>query len=326
MSDSYGNQRNSANKTAPTILGERVGVPVYEYWNGGAGFLDGSLLTGLQAFTTPDDDNVKTIIIFCGANDAYLTAPTAAPPKIVEFVNYCRGRFTNVKKIILCGVGLCMSTMNGAAARRSALVRGYIMGAAQAGISYLTNSEYTLHSTLLMQSDMVHPNQTGVDKVADMLTAAYYGESYDVHMVLDSITLSKHADAPSWFNLNAGAISMTLDNDVIKISPNNFYYGILSFNTGANVANIDQTVLYSLCNLSHSFVCGLSTDEKTSFSIPGVFMINGAANIPGVARCIIEDKVLKAYFTRDSSVGVNIANVVGFVSFGGPIILPTLNS
>lgn len=323
VSDSYGNSRNGDNKTAPALLSERIGLPVYNCFVGGAGFHTGTLLAGLQTFTLPDDSVIKTVIIFCGANDAIgPNVENLTINGIKDMVTYIKGRFTSVRKIILCGVGMCMSSMNGAAKNRIATTRAYVKGAQRAGITYLKNSETALHNTALMQADMVHPNAEGVEVLADVLVSAYYGDTYAVHQVLSDVLLTKHADAPDWFNLNAGYIDMANDDGVVTIRAKNFYYGILSFNTGAAAATISQTTPYTLATMSDTMIDGMTDEPLTSFSVNGLFMINGGIAIPGAARCVITDKKLVAYFTRDSAVGYDIENVVGFVSTDNVITLP----
>lgn len=322
ISDSYGTIVNGQGKTAADLFGMYCGVTVRQYAQGGASFKTGSLLDGLRSFTTPDDSKIKTVIIFCGANDAFGSRDIIVDG-IVDMASYIRTRFTNVKKIALCCCGLTMKKLNGSAPVRNTVIGAYIDGAYLCGMTFIENSYAVFHNTYLLQADKTHPTTgDGVTEMAKMLVAAYRGDSVSVNYDR-TITMSQSSESPENFTLTTGSMQHSIDNNIVTLKGRNPHYGILAFNSGSGTISLTQNTLYTLADLSDTMVDCTADNPTDYFTIDGLLGIYGeSAYVPCQFNCVIEDQKLKGQLVAKYNPSATIDNITGFISTTMQITLP----
>ena len=320
ISDSYGQTQDSEGKTAFDRFVIATGLTARQYSRGGASFKTGTLLEGLMEYTTPDDSKIKTIIIYCGANDQWGTHE-AIVTGITNMINYIKSRFVNVKKIALCCCGLTMTSQNGGARTRETVIRAYVYGAYVNGCIYIQNSESTLHNTAFLKSDGTHPNDYGVSLLTKMLVAAYHGDSFTIHERM-SVSMTKAGNAPENLSLVTGTIDIMIDNDTLTLQGRNPQKGVLAFTSGAGTIEFNGATLIDFVDLSESVISTLSNDNDGTFMIHGNLHIYGESTPwPGVIYAYIEDKVLKGYLITKANPATNIT-ITGFTSTDSTISVP----
>lgn len=324
VSDSYGATTDSRGRTSAAIFAEYTGIPTHLCSQGGASFQQGTLLQALQAYSTAHDSEIGTILIYCGANDCG-AASTAVIQGIKNFIYYAKTRFTNCRRIVLCCCGLTFGETNGGTIARSRLVRDYVRAAAQCGIDYCLNSEYVLHNTQLLQADLCHPNSDGVNRLAEMLVAAYTTGADDVHYEID-ITASLATETttsdkllPSGSVLQIGtSLTMKLDNGLVTIESPNFYT-IMQIALG-EVGDFGGS--YCVLNLSDTLVQHDIVNARQCFSLSGIVFQQG-----GVERyCEFNTSIAtkKMYFAVTGRFNAAmIPNATGFTITQAGAVMPS---
>lgn len=205
LADSYGSYKNANNENMADIAGNLTGIPIEFLRTGGTGFVADGVKTflALIATSTSNPDDITDIIVCGGAND-YSALATAAQIKtaISTFCTYCRTTFPNLKKIVIMAESIVFGSWSSykGAYDRVFTANAYQDGAIESGAIYVTNSQYIMHDTRLIDhSDWCHPTADGVDAIGHYLASIIMGaDSINVTRLLEfdqsAVTFSTEMD------------------------------------------------------------------------------------------------------------------------------------
>lgn len=203
IGDSYGNRVNEENHTYFDVLRYSLGLDNTAFYHaciGGAAFASTAeghkfieLLQGL-APSVPDHDTITDVIVQCGANDLFRPV-TDTRAAMVTFINYVKTNFPNSKVTIFpCGLVFKREQMFARIATMTAFkaCAGY-------GAAYFGSAEFILEDPHLLESDLTHPNASGVNVIARGLEYAVFGIPIEtsfryVNPTVSSITLGQHPE------------------------------------------------------------------------------------------------------------------------------------
>lgn len=189
IGDSYTDGPNSWDKRLKTNLGATDDNFKLSA-RGGAGFAHGSpnFLTLLQEVSVPDQNSITHIIVCGGANNYGKDINTilTGAGGIQQFVNYAKTNYPNAK-VYIGFIGVDINQWNGISRALEAYKR-----CTEYGAIYLNNTEYILPSMSLLQSDGIHPNDTGDQWLGDYITNAVLSGSCDVNYGYELLTINKN--------------------------------------------------------------------------------------------------------------------------------------
>lgn len=165
VSDSYGLNVDANNKTFADIASDLLGVDIdlVATSSGSFGANAPYLQDGLENYTG-DRNKIGLILVVAGANDCSTT--NASFGTIISGMNsfdaYAKANYPNAK-ISIMACGLCYANATGRTAdARLLVIESYMTGAHSLGWGYAENSEYLLHDTRMLKSDLLHPSSDGV--------------------------------------------------------------------------------------------------------------------------------------------------------------------
>ena len=230
ISDSYGNYGNSENKTFITLVKEGLGlvqdVSFFYANNGGASFRGSTntYLELLQGLTIANHDTITDIYVVGGANDASRDI-ASVKNGIKAFSDYVKANYVNAKfHIIPVGITFTDEYISFYKDGESIALnesRAY-------GVRVCENAQYCLMDGTLLRSDLVHPSETGVDKIAECvigyITTGVYSVCRTIRAEGSSIvdvTIPNHSSE----TIASKGLSLLYEqvNGIIKISPFNTY-------------------------------------------------------------------------------------------------------
>lgn len=252
LADSYGAYQNSGGQNMAQVAASLSGVPTDFLHIGGCGFVsDGTntFLALISAYT--GNVNAITDIVVCGgANDySYLTSESRLISAIGTFCTYCKNTFPNLKRIVLLANSIVFGPFPNykGAFDRVFTAHAYQMGANQNGAIFVTNSQYIMHDTRLMISDLCHPNTTGVDVLGAYLSQVLQGaDSINVSRVYQGdnmITLSSAMTALGASMPTTYSTRIYRQNSTARMSGDAGNFGFLNVKTTANIPANVTTVL-----------------------------------------------------------------------------------
>ena len=221
IADSYGTQysglllsdmRSRLNISEDNFYSDAAGSIGFAHANNNQTFL--TLLQNIKASMSAEEiAEVTHIIVVGGANDT-LESESAVETAIDTFSSYCRNNFPNA--LFMCGfVGVKFNwTENYKYGNTCAVYRR--IGRRWPKSVYLSGVEYILHRIAYMQSDGLHPNETGITNLVAGIVNAVLTGSCDVAYPIMQVG--------SFGNVQNRAIYMQLDNGEINLFTNNFIH------------------------------------------------------------------------------------------------------
>lgn len=175
--DSYGNRVNSSGKTIIDIMLES-GIDGEGYSVGGAGFASATKFVDILSQYTGDKTEVNRIVVIGGANDNNVTV-AQIKAAIESFCETARTQFPNARiYIVPCGVAMNNEAWSKDVLRN--MPEAYINGGIASKCIVADNAQYILRNTQLLEADGIHPNNSGVDALADQIIAFLKGGTINV--------------------------------------------------------------------------------------------------------------------------------------------------
>lgn len=157
----------------------------YYFGVSGASFTNGGMLTSVQngvAASTVDPDLVTDVVLGCGANEANdFTSVSAIESAIDTVYTEIKSLCPNVKRIFLAFIGNDRYRISANAINNDIemqIINAYRHCESYDDFKFIPNVQYVLKNyAYLENSDLLHPNATGYDKIG--LSTAKYLEGYD---------------------------------------------------------------------------------------------------------------------------------------------------
>lgn len=157
----------------------------YYFGVSGADFTNGGMLTSAQngiAASSVDINLISDVVIGCGANEMLdYTSASAIESAIDTVYNYIKANVPNVKRIFLAFIGndrqrVTANNINDGIEMN--IINAYRHCEAYEDFKFIPNVQYVLKNyAYLENSDLLHPNATGYDKIG--LATAKYLQGYD---------------------------------------------------------------------------------------------------------------------------------------------------
>ena len=182
--DSYGGRTNSGGKTIAQVAALYSGMTVDCIFQTGAGILNGTITSLVQGYTG-DGSKYDTVIYVGGANDVINA--------ITDYSNFGAGfnnlkaaidaKFPNAKNVYVMPSSLVFkhdgSTYT--TEKQRFMLLGYRNGAIGAKMGLVANAEYVLRNTDYLDTDMIHPNGTGVTRLGQYIAQFLVNGYFDVY-------------------------------------------------------------------------------------------------------------------------------------------------
>ena len=179
ISDSYCVYTDSAGKRINEVFTDLTGIPCDVLYQSGAGFNNGVFDTLINGFSG-DPTIYNTIVFVCGANDE-LATETDVITGMANTAALIRAKFTNVKNIYVMGCGLWFKYGDGhTTITRRSIPAKYKLGCIQNNFGYITNSEYIMRNTDMLNADHLHPSPTGIHEIAKKLAEFFRSGGFNV--------------------------------------------------------------------------------------------------------------------------------------------------
>ena len=298
LGDSYGNRVNTENRTYFDILKNALGLDssnLYHNSIGGAAFaqtVEGhKYIELLQAIapSVPAHETITDIIVQCGANDLfYAVADTRS--EMVTFINYAKSNFPNAKITLFpCGLVFKRDQMRNRIATISAFkaCAGY-------GAVFYGPAEFILEDPHLLESDLIHPNASGVNTIARGIVYAILGAPIEtsfryIDPTILSITLAHHSDVT--FS-NIASHYVEANRNGVLITCGNTTSNMIEFTTSSAVTlNRLEEIRITVAN---TLIC---LPDGNCFT--GYISLDGAEFIPAfIAVATIDDVNILRVFPK----------------------------
>lgn len=285
LADSYGSYKNANNENMADIAGNLTGIPIEFLRTGGCGFVADGVKTflALIATSTSNPDDITDIIVCGGAND-YSALATAAQIKsaINTFCTYCRTTFPNLKKISIIAESIVFGSWSSykGAYDRVFTTNAYQEGAIAAGAIYVTNSQYIMHDTrLLDHSDWCHPTADGVDMIGSYLASILLGaDSINVTKILEfdqsNVTFSTEMTALGAYRPSSNYVTVQyMQNSHGRMTGKG---GALLLFDFALTSGLDASLPVKFVELDESLFSTFENQDKGWASIPVKMYTNSA--------------------------------------------------
>lgn len=217
ITDSYGTRTNINNKKVTDILTD---------W--GANLVDVRLVSG-GSFAASDptkkwynyvdlytgDASKVSDVIFCGTiNDGAFNYSDVVADAI-STINKAKTTYPNARiHIFPWGVSMADSYLNDK--MRDEIPYAYKEACTATGALFATNAMYILRNSTLLESDLVHPNNSGVDALAEQLNEYINGRVVDVNYTL-GCNFSIHAGGSTIATLSSKPFIMKRHNNAVTI-------------------------------------------------------------------------------------------------------------
>ena len=211
LCDSYGNRTNGNGQTVGDILTAKGIDLAYYTAISGAGIT--SLSNHLSDYTG-DHDKITDVIYAGGAND---NSGTYAGLKtlVVNAISAAKTSYPNAR-IHIIPWGMCFADTSWAQFLLETTIRSYTDGASEGGAYIAENAQYMLRNTQMLESDMIHPNASGVDYIADKVFGYLKGTPIDVFHQLTATLSSANTNIT---NVSTGGyINMKRHNGAVTLS------------------------------------------------------------------------------------------------------------
>lgn len=217
ISDSYGlNKTSDTNETFVDIASNLLDVSMDLESISSGSFGSGSpyLIEGLENYAG-DKNEIELILVMAGANDC--STVNGSFSNIISGINnfntYARANYPNAKVALMpCGTNYANLTGINADGRLQ-MLEGYMTGARNNGWIFAENSQYVLHDTRRLKSDLIHPSDSGIRAIGYAMVqflvsgvVTFYNRM--IHNAFDSIGS----------NITSGLIhcdSLFIDNDLM---------------------------------------------------------------------------------------------------------------
>lgn len=281
ISDSYGRYTNAEGKNWIDLLCEKCGISESNYYSvhtGSSGFTrSGNLkwLTMLQEAEITNKSEITDIVVGGGANDTLADYETNIAA-IEEFMEYVQSDFPNAV-VSLAHFGITFGK-NETYARAYTSLKAY-REAARWGAKYIMNSEYILCNTTLLQSDRVHPNQDGVNSIANNMISAITEGYCDVHYNVVATSQQEVVDQFENFDTdNSGNVRMYVSNNVAVMAAGGAGVMLsLGSTTGSGIIHAYSAGVFyrNLISLSDSVTTGTDRFYKTFSGLMRVTLNTG---------------------------------------------------
>lgn len=181
LTDSYGNRTNAASKTVGDILVDKgVDIKYYQAVSGG-GFINNppfDIADYIDSYTG-NHDEITDFFFCCSANDNWGTIGNLES-KIVTAISAVKASYPNAR-VVLVPWGVSFRNTDWAVFLKKTTPRAYHEAGAAAGAIVAKNAQYMLRHSGLMEIDLVHPNSSGVDYLANQLYGYICGSEIDVY-------------------------------------------------------------------------------------------------------------------------------------------------
>ena len=208
--DSYGGNLNGDGRTFYEEAFHQLGITDYfAYWRGSAGFCQSGTLNFLAVLqdnesAITDKDTITDVIVLGGANDQL--NPTDTLAGIQAFAAYVKANYP-VAKIT---IGHFSADMHTVIDKFEASVEEY-MKASIYGVAYVENSEYIMRMLDGFNSDIVHPNATGLDRLTK-----YFAQ----YLVDGHINVKESSTATSSVSTENTSLSVTAGSKLYQVQHN----------------------------------------------------------------------------------------------------------
>lgn len=243
IGDSYGLELDNNSKTYIDHFKSNLGLnddQLYSNCVGGASFYgvdnDHKFATLLANVSVSNPSEITDIIVECGANDLSNSAG-ATLSGMTDFSTYAKSHFPNAKLWIF-GCGLIMTEAK--ETNRLNNLFPVMLYSASIGFNFITNSEYVLCDTDFLKSDVTHPNQYGIRRIAAMLAQGIMTGAVDIvnsvewgYSNLGLISPDTSGTTYALYGQANNGISMYRNNGLFKTSLRTNYNGFVIISSAA---------------------------------------------------------------------------------------------
>lgn len=227
ISDSYGTLVDSDGVLLNVAIGSKCGVAadnIIDLHRSGIGFTNvndrGTFLNLLMEneSTIETPETITDIVVIGGAND-YGMNINEITTAIQNFIAYCKTIYINAK-ISIGHVGTNRQNNGYLVKYTDYSIPAYRM-CSRFGATYLHNSEYILHSSEVLNSDLVHPNTIGVDVLSNSIASCILNGSCDVwfkhtpELTLNTESLGNYTGFSFSY---ATPITVEIENNITNLS------------------------------------------------------------------------------------------------------------
>ena len=311
VSDSYG-LRKTNNKTFADLLQDRVPYKtIHMVALGSAGFASTPKFSTVLDSFTGDRSKIEQIIIVGGANDIGVMGmgdETAARADCQAFMDIVYSDFPKAK-VYMFECGMIMSDVWHIVSR-SRFYEKYNNILMDFNITPISNSQYVLQNTTLLETDYVHPNASGLNAITDYLIPVVNGaKSIDVRYVLP-ISGAAGADMAS-ISLAPDGV-MILHNNVISMNGSGLLsmIGTGTFNAAKAIGynGFVQPIQLDIANLTSGTLvdCATGTSHGVVFTTPCKLTTSAGVKICDLMFAITRAGLVRASIVTD----VSVANTV----------------
>lgn len=236
ITDSYGNQLDSNNKSFIDLIAETLNITCSKIAVSGGSIHAGEIEAAVSAYSGSTD--FDTVLILTGANDETNSdIESSIISGMQSLVTTINSKFNSPAIFCMCPGMTFDSTYY--TASRMALARWFKNACRVCNIKYVDNSQYILCATTRLKSDKCHPNDEGIKWLA------HYACDYIVNGSIDVIITGNYTDDAArnyWFVRHNGHIQVN-----IKEASGVMCYKVSEIDgTGAtfeNFANLNNTMV-----------------------------------------------------------------------------------
>ena len=204
ITDSYGNQLNSNNKTFVDLIADTLNITCSKIAVSGGSIHAGEIEAAVSAYSGSTD--FDTVLILTGANDETNSdIESSIISGLQSLVSTINSKFDSPAIFCMCP-GMTFDSTYYTASRMS-LARWFKNACRVCNIKYVDNSQYILCTTARLKSDKCHPNDDGIRWLA------YYACDYIVNGSIDVIITGNYTDDAArnyWFVRHNGHIQVNI--------------------------------------------------------------------------------------------------------------------
>jgi len=329
LADSYGRELNADNKNFGQVAADISGVASEFLYSNGCGFVSNGASTFIQLIrnSTSNPDDITDVIVCGGANDySYLCSENDLVTAIKDFCNYCRTTFPKLQRIAIMADSIVFGSATNykGAYDRVFAATCYTKGALASGATFITNSQYIMHDTRLLQNDFCHPNANGVNALGNYVAAVMLGN--------DVINVSNYCEDTDIITLSSemtdlGGLPLSGSSYTTKQYRQNGSGSICGSDGSLSMFGVRTTgvitpnSIHELGTMANSLFSTYDYQFYGWQSIPGRMYTNAAHTTfaPATFLFTIQDNVVKFTFAPEPGG----ASCYGFVPDVGELVLST---